>query len=97
MDLATDSEKKLQYVVKMCQKGQRGYFLNKKKVKQKDSSYKNSFLPGQIDCKNTKEKSKLLIKSCVNSFRKTLQCLLEMCQNCLQCHFLNQEKSQRKG
>ena len=39
------------------------------KVKQKDSEYKNS-LAGQIDCKNTKEKSKLLVKCFVKSFRK---------------------------
>ena len=32
--------------------------------------YKNSSLVGPIDCKNTKEKSKLLVKCFVNSFRK---------------------------
>ena len=36
----------------------------------KDSQYKNSSLVGQIDCKNMKEKSKLLVKCFVNSFRK---------------------------
>ena len=41
-----------------------------KKVKQKDSKYKNSSLVGQIDYKNTKEKSKLLVKCFVKSFRK---------------------------
>ena len=41
-----------------------------KKVKLKDSEYKNSSLVGQIDRKNTKEKSKLLVKSFVNSFTK---------------------------
>ena len=49
------------------------YFLNQRKVKQKDSEYKNSSLLGQIDCKNTKEQSKLLRKCCVNSFRKNPQ------------------------
>ena len=39
-------------------------------MKQKDSEYKNSSLVGQIDCKNTKEKSKLLVKCFVNSFTK---------------------------
>ena len=38
-------------------------------MKQKSSEYKNS-LAGQIDCKNTKEKSKLLVKCFVKSFRK---------------------------
>ena len=50
----------LQYVLKMCQSGQKCYFLNQKKVKQKDREYKNSSLVSQIDRKNTKEKSKLL-------------------------------------
>ena len=68
--MATDSGKKLQYVLKMCQNGQKCYFLNQKKMKQKDSEYKNSSLVGQIDCKNTKEKSKLLAKCPVNSFTK---------------------------
>ena len=65
--MTTDSGKKLQYVLKMCQNGQKCYFLNQKKVKQKDSEYKNFSLVGQIDCKNTKEK---LVKCFVNSFRK---------------------------
>ena len=39
-------------------------------MKQKDSKYKNSSLVGQIDCKDTQEKSKLLVKCFVNSFRK---------------------------
>ena len=42
----------------------------KKKVKQKDSEYKNSSLVGQIDCTIMKDKSKLLAKCFVNSFRK---------------------------
>ena len=54
----------------MCQEGQKCYFLNPKKVKKKYSEYKKSSLVGQIDCKNAKEKSKLLIKCFVNSFRK---------------------------
>ena len=41
-------------------------------MKLKDSKYKNSSLVGQIDCKNTKEKSKLIVKVFVNSFRKNL-------------------------
>ena len=36
----------------------------------KDSEYKNSSLVGQIDRKNTKDKSKLLVKYLVNSFRE---------------------------
>ena len=39
-------------------------------MKLKDSEYKNSSLVGQIDCKIMKEKSKLLVKCLVNSFRK---------------------------
>ena len=39
-------------------------------MKQKDSEYKNSSLVGQIDCKNTKQKSKLMVKCFVNTFRK---------------------------
>ena len=54
----------------MCQNGLKCYFLNQKKVKQKDSEYKNSSLVGQDNCKNTKEKRKLLVKCFVNSFRK---------------------------
>ena len=38
----------------------------------KDSEYKNSSLVGQIDRKNAKDKSKLLVKCFVNSFRKIL-------------------------
>ena len=41
-----------------------------KRLKQKDREYKNFCLVAQIDCKNTKEKSKLLVKCFVNSFRK---------------------------
>ena len=54
----------------MCQNGKKRYFWNQKKVKQKDSEYKISSLVGQIDCKNTKEKSKLHVKRFVNSFKK---------------------------
>ena len=54
----------------MCQNGQKCYFLNQKKVKQKDSEYKNSSLVGHIDCKIMKEKSQLFVKCLVNSFRK---------------------------
>ena len=39
-------------------------------MKQKDSEYKNSSPVGEIDSINTKEKSKLLVKCFVNSFRK---------------------------
>ena len=69
IDLATDSEKKLQYVVKICRNGQKCYFLNQKKSEKKDSEYKKSSLVGQIDCKNTKEKSELLVKCFINTFR----------------------------
>ena len=40
-------------------------------MKQKDSEYKKISLVGHIDCKNTKEKSKLHVKCFVNSFRKS--------------------------
>ena len=39
-------------------------------MKLKDSKYKNSSLGSQIDRKNTKNKSKLLVKCFVNSFTK---------------------------
>ena len=39
-------------------------------MKLKDSEYKNSSLVGHIDSKNTKDKSKLLVKCFVNSFTK---------------------------
>ena len=45
-------------------------FETEKKVKLTNSEYKNSSLIGQIDHKNTKEKSKLLAKCFVNSFTK---------------------------
>ena len=58
----------------MCQKCakvcQSVTFGTKKKVKQKDGEYKNSPLVGRIDCKNAKEKSKLLVICFVNLFRK---------------------------
>ena len=71
-------------------------FGTEKKVKLKDSMYKNSSLVSKIDRKNTKEKSRLLVKCFVNSFKKIIQYLLKMWQNCVKCHFLNQEKGQRK-
>ena len=39
-------------------------------MKLKDSEYKNSSLVPQMDRKNTKDKSKLLVKCFVNSFTK---------------------------
>ena len=45
-------------------------FGTEKKVKLKDSEDKNSSLVSQIDCKNTKYKSKLGVKCFVNSFTK---------------------------
>ena len=45
-------------------------FGTEKKVKLKDSEYKNSSLFSQIDRKNTTDKSKLLVKCFVNSFTK---------------------------
>ena len=39
-------------------------------MKLKDSEYKKSSLVGQIDRQNTKDKSKLVVKCFVNSFRK---------------------------
>ena len=97
INLATDSEKTLQYVLKMCQNGQICYFLNQKKVKQRDRKYRNSSLVDPIDCKNTKERENYLLNALSTHWEKILQYLVEMCQNCLKCHFLNQEKSERKG
>ena len=45
-------------------------FGTEKKVKIKDSEYKNSSLVSQIDRKNAKEKIKLLLKCFFNSFIK---------------------------
>ena len=53
-------------------------FRTEKKLKLKDSKYRNSYLAGQIDCKNTKERSKFLS----THSEKILQYLLEMCQKC---------------
>ena len=39
-------------------------------MKLKDNEYKNSSLVSQIDRKNTKDKSKLLVKCFANSFTK---------------------------
>ena len=39
-------------------------------MKLRDSEYKKYSLVGQIDRKNTKEKSKLLVKCFINSFTK---------------------------
>ena len=39
-------------------------------MKLKDSEYKNSSRVGQIDRKNTKDKSKLLVKCFFNAFTK---------------------------
>ena len=54
----------------MCQNSQKCYFLNQKKLKQKDSEYINCSVLGQIDCKHAKKNSKFLLKCFVNSFRK---------------------------
>ena len=62
--------KKLQHLPKMCQNGQNCCFSNKKKVKRRDSKFINSHQVSPIDRKNTKDKSKLLLKWFVNSFRK---------------------------
>ena len=42
-----------------------------KEAKLKDSKYKNSSLVGQTDRKNTKERTKLLVKCFVNLFTKS--------------------------
>ena len=68
--MATGSEEKLQYVLKMCQKAKSVSFGTEKKVNLKDSEYRNSSLVFQINRTNTKEESKLLVKCFVNSFRK---------------------------
>ena len=72
--MATDAEKKFSICAKNVPKRPKVLvFELKKKVKLKDSEYKNSSLVGQIDRKNTEEKSKLLVKCFVNSFRKNRQ------------------------
>ena len=68
--MAIDSEKKLQYVLKLCPQAKSVSFGTEKKVKLKDSECKNSSLVGQIDRKNTKKQSGLLVKCSVNSFTK---------------------------
>ena len=65
-------------------------------MNQKDSEYINSSLVGRIDCKNMKGKSKLLVKCFFNSFRKNPPISAGNVPDCLKCHFLNQQKSQRK-
>ena len=45
-------------------------FEPKKKVEKKESNVKTSSPVGQIGCKNTKDKNKLLVQCFVNSFRK---------------------------
>ena len=45
-------------------------FGTEEKVKLKDGEYKSSSLVGQMDGKNTKKKSKILVKCFVNSFTK---------------------------
>ena len=71
IDLATDSVKRSSIMCSKCAKTAKTVtFWTKREVKQKDSEYKNSSLVGQIDCESMKEKSKLLVKCFVNSFRK---------------------------
>ena len=71
IDSATDLDKKTPICAKNVLKcSKRVTFWTRKKVKQKDSKYESSPLVDQIDCKNTKEKSKLLVKCFGNSFRK---------------------------
>ena len=52
----------------MPKRPKRVSFGTEKKVKLKNSEYKNSSLIGQIDRKNMKERGKLLVKCFVNSF-----------------------------
>ena len=58
---------------RICAKTAKSVTFWTKKMKQNNSEYKNSSLVGQINCKNTKKKSKLLVKCFVNSFRKDPQ------------------------
>ena len=60
IDLATHSEKNLQYVPEMCQNGQNCYSLNQKKSSKRE--FKISSLVRQMDRKNTEKKGKLLLK-----------------------------------
>ena len=95
--MATDSEKKLQYPLKMCQNGQKCYFLNQKKSEKKDSDYKKSSLVGQIDCKNTKEKSKLLVKCFNNSLKENLLISAKNVPKLSEMSLIEPRKSQKKG
>ena len=56
IDLASDLEKNLQYVAKMCQSGLKCHFLDQEKC---DRDIKNSPLVEPTDRKKTKEENKL--------------------------------------
>ena len=66
-------------------------------MKQKDSKYKKSSLVGQIDCKNMQEKSKLIVKCFVNSFRKNPPISARNVPKLPEMSLLEPRKNQRKG
>ena len=68
--MATDSEKNSNVCYKCAKTAKSVSFGTEKKVKLTDSEYKKSSLVGQINCKITKEKSKIFVKCFVNSFTK---------------------------
>ena len=65
-------------------------------MKEKDSEYKNSSLVGQIDCKKTKEKSTLLVKCFVNSFRENTPISARNVPKLPEMSLVKQEKKSKK-
>ena len=63
----------------------------------KDSGYKKSSLVGRIDRKNTKDKSKLLVKCFVNSFTKIPPISARNVPELPEMSLFEPKKSQRKG
>ena len=66
-------------------------------MKLKDRKYKNSSLVSQIDRKNTKEKSKLLVKCFVHAFTKILPIYARNVPKLPEMSLFEPETSQRKG
>ena len=66
-------------------------------MKLKDSESKNSSLVSQIDRKNTKEKSKLLLKCFVNSFTKIPPVSARNVPNLPEMSLFEPQKKSKKG
>ena len=71
-------------------------FGTKKTVKQKDSEYKTSSLWVKITAKTRRKRVNYSKNALSTHSEKVLHYLLEMVQNCLKCHFLNQKKVKEK-